>query len=323
MIKVSILVPVYGVERFIGRCARSLMEQTYDNIEYIFVDDCSLDNSIAVLKDVVSNYRNRDVQIIRHEQNLGLGSSRKTALEHSSGDFILNMDSDDYLETDAVQILVDEAEKTGADIIGMDSWFEWKDSRKEYHGQWSADPKEYAKILLSGRTLPGVCFHMIRHSLYTDNDIMPAENINTGEDYVVTPRLCYFAKKISRIERPLYHYIRINENSYTSRMSIKKIKDIYEVTEILYGFFSQKKNFQTALNEGLWLKKTCLMMDADMAQYNLIDLIPTRLPADEGALKAQEKIASRLIAKKMWYTLRLYCIVYHTLFYLLQKAKGR
>ena len=95
--KVSILVPVYGVEKYIERCARSLFEQTYEDLEYIFVDDCSPDNSIEILKNTLENYpkRKEQVKIIHHDKNQGLSGARNTALSHATGDYVIFVDSDD------------------------------------------------------------------------------------------------------------------------------------------------------------------------------------------------------------------------------------
>lgn len=107
MITVSICVPVYGVERYIERCARSVFEQTYDNIEYIFVDDCSPDHSIDILKNVIEEYpaRKPNVRIVRHEHNRGLAAARNTAIDNAGGDFVLHIDSDDYIPSDYVSLL--------------------------------------------------------------------------------------------------------------------------------------------------------------------------------------------------------------------------
>ncbi len=84
--KISLLIPVYGVEKYIERCARSLFGQTYQNIEYIFVDDCTKDSSIAVLKKVLDDYpfRKEQVTIIHHNFNKGLSAARNTAFNHAT-----------------------------------------------------------------------------------------------------------------------------------------------------------------------------------------------------------------------------------------------
>ena len=119
MVKVSILVPVYGVERYIENCAVTLFEQTYENIEYVFVNDSTKDRSMEMLHDVMERYplRRDNVHIITHEVNRGLGAARKTALLNATGDFVMHVDSDDSLSLDAVEMLVDKAIQTGADIV--------------------------------------------------------------------------------------------------------------------------------------------------------------------------------------------------------------
>lgn len=117
--KVSILVPVYGVEKYIERCARSLFEQTYDNIEYIFVDDCTKDRSIEILQKVLEDYPNRknQVKILHHDKNRGLSAARNTALDASTGDYLMHVDSDDYLRKDAVLLLAEKITTASSQVI--------------------------------------------------------------------------------------------------------------------------------------------------------------------------------------------------------------
>ena len=85
MSKVSVVIPVYGVEKYIERCARSLFEQTLDDMEFIFVNDCTLDNSVEILENVLSEYPSRKTQttILHHHCNLGLPQARKTGIDFS------------------------------------------------------------------------------------------------------------------------------------------------------------------------------------------------------------------------------------------------
>ena len=99
MPKLSVLVPVYNVEAWIDKCARSLFEQTIDDVEYIFVDDCTSDRSIEILTATLAEYPRRipQVKIIHHDKNRGLVASRNTALRVATGDFIIHCDSDDWV----------------------------------------------------------------------------------------------------------------------------------------------------------------------------------------------------------------------------------
>ncbi len=98
--KVSIIVPIYNVEKYIERCAVSLFEQDFEDIEYIFVNDCTPDNSVEILEKVIEKYPNRKshLKIVHHKENKGLGSARNTGLEQATGNYILHIDSDDWCE---------------------------------------------------------------------------------------------------------------------------------------------------------------------------------------------------------------------------------
>lgn len=116
-IKVSVIIPIYKVEPFIERCVRSLMEQILESIEYIFVDDCTPDNSIHILKNILREYPNRNTQIIHHSQNKGLAAARKTGLAKAKGKYIIHCDSDDWIDKNMYAHMLEVAEKNNADIV--------------------------------------------------------------------------------------------------------------------------------------------------------------------------------------------------------------
>ena len=119
MIRVGILVPIYNVGKYIERCARSLFEQTYSNIEYVFVNDCSTDNSIAILENILREYPNRTphVKIVHHKSNRGSAASRNSGLDNSKADFLMFVDADDWLEKNATELLLQKQQETDADIV--------------------------------------------------------------------------------------------------------------------------------------------------------------------------------------------------------------
>lgn len=323
MIKVSILVPVYGVEKFIEKCVRSLMEQTYEDIEYIFVDDCSPDKSVEILENVVKQYDRDEVTVIRHEKNKGVGATRRTALLSATGDYILYADSDDYLETDAVSKLVDEAILTGADVVRMNFYTEWTNTRKPYYGQWTENAHEYTQMLLSASTMPGLVLHLINKNLFTDNELLPIEGVNMGDDFVLTPRLCYHANKIAQIKEPLYHYLQTNSSSYTTVFNRKKVEDLKNVSKILHDYFEHDEILVHALNDGMWQKKVEMMLDCDSQYYPLVDELPTYSSLSTKSMNIQQKLAAPMVAHKMWKMLKLYSVLYRFAFRILQQLKGR
>ena len=123
---VSILVPIYGVEKYIEQCAETLFQQSFADIEYVFVNDCTKDRSVEILQQTIDRFSERKSQVIliQHEHNKGLGGARHTAFAASRGRYIMHVDSDDLLPLDAVEKLVKAAEKSGADIVdgGFADW---------------------------------------------------------------------------------------------------------------------------------------------------------------------------------------------------------
>lgn len=109
-IVVSIIIPVYNVAPYVEQCLNSVLNQTYDNIEIIVVDDCGTDESMAIVEKIREKYSgNKILKIVHHEQNSGLSAARNTGIVESKGDWLYFLDSDDYITADCIQILVDTA----------------------------------------------------------------------------------------------------------------------------------------------------------------------------------------------------------------------
>ena len=120
---VSVVIPVFKVRNFIERCATSLFEQTLEDVEYIFVDDASPDDSIEILKECLERYpkRKAQVQILTHEQNKGLPAARNTGLAVATGEYVFHCDSDDWVESTMLEDLYVTAIQNSADIV----WCDW------------------------------------------------------------------------------------------------------------------------------------------------------------------------------------------------------
>lgn len=224
---VSILVPVYGVEKYIERCAISLFEQTYEDLEYIFVDDCSLDNSIQILKDVLVRYpqRTNQVKIIRHSHNRGISAVRNTLVEHASGDFVSFVDSDDWVERNSVDLLIRRQQETDADIITARAYFHLSDRTVEYpDGGWQVDKDTALKQLLRQGLSHSLWRRLIRTSIFRENCIMLREGVNMDEDFHMIVHLFYYASKVDGIDAFIYHYNRDNRDSYMT-----KYRDNYQL----------------------------------------------------------------------------------------------
>ena len=217
---VSILVPVYNVEAYIERCARSTFEQTYQNLEFIFVDDASSDSSIDILQQVITDYperRNR-IKILHHDINRGLAAARNTAVAACHGDFLIHVDSDDWLEPEAVELLIERQRETDADIVyTRGNFLENQGSVKIDCRGWTTDKESLLSNILQDKATMCIWSKLIRKSLYTDHHIKCDERGSYYEDYQALSQFVYYAKTIACLDAYIYHYDRANPNSIVTK----------------------------------------------------------------------------------------------------------
>ncbi len=221
---VSIGVPIYKAERYIERCVRSLLEQTYDNLEYVFVDDCTPDASIDILKRVVLDYPERASQIciIYHDHNQGNAMTRNTVVEHCRGKFIAHVDADDWMEQNAVELLMSRQMVTGADIVSGRHIVHYSGGEAKERGSGQGlDKSALLPLLLSHKVTSVLWGRLIRRKLYTDHAIAADERGSFSEDFQVLPRLVWYANNIASIEDIVYHYNRENDYSLTTSLPTK------------------------------------------------------------------------------------------------------
>lgn len=223
---VSVILPIYKVEPFIERCVRSLMEQTFDDIEFIFVDDASPDKSVKIAKRVVAEY-NRNVKFITHSVNKGLPGARNSGLSCATGEFVYHCDSDDWLEKDMLEKMVKSAHECNSDFVYSDFFLSFSD-KERYMAQPHFTDKFEAlqRGIMAGNMKHNVWNKLIKRQLYVDNDIKsPEEHSKGGEDYMIV-KLLRMANNISHVPEALYHYNRTNVNAITKKNSENHYCDI-------------------------------------------------------------------------------------------------
>lgn len=223
-ITVSIIAPVYGVERFIADFADSAFLQTYPHIEFIFVNDGTKDRSIEVLKSVIDEKYShlRDHIRIIDKQNGGLPAARQTGLEQATGDYVWHVDPDDWLEPDAVESIVGRIEETGADVVYFNLVKEYQGKSKVKRDRWHAEnaQAEYVWDMFNHKSFGSVCNKCIKRSLYDNERVIFAE-YSYAEDTFLSSQLVGYSKCISFLDKPLYHYRKTNPNAIT-RQNLKK-----------------------------------------------------------------------------------------------------
>ncbi len=249
--KVTIITPIYNVEKYIERCAVSLFEQNFENIEYIFVNDCTPDNSVEVLEKIIEKYPNRkpNIKIIHHEENKGSGATRKTGIENATGKYTIQIDSDDWVELDMISALYNKAKETDADIVCCNMVREYSHKKEYFKTPQISSPTKFITEIIKNNIYSSLCTKLIKRILYTENNIYPPKEISLREDGWIVTRLLVFAKQIAYVDKTLYHYINYNQVSITTIISEKHYSDMKfyaETTEKFlkeHNLWEQNKNY--------------------------------------------------------------------------------
>lgn len=206
MAKVSVIVPVYNVEKYIERCARSLFEQTLEDIEFVFIDDCTPDNSMGVLADVINDYPQRRQQIVqfRMPENSGLAKVRKKGYEIATGDFVIACDSDDYVDVNMYEVMYNYAIRCNLDIVHCDIDIVDDDhiiQTLSVRGITTSDGLKNGMI--EGQISNSLCNKLIKRTIFLENRIHYAEAA-MDEDNTLAVQFAYYAKNIGYLRESFY-----------------------------------------------------------------------------------------------------------------------
>lgn len=242
---VSIVIPIFGVEKYIEKCCRSLFEQDYPNIEFIFVNDHTADNSIKILESLIKEYPQREkyIHIINKKQNEGLPQARATGLKYCHGSFIIHVDSDDWVEFNYISLLVQKALESNAQIIWCDYFVETTTQSEQVINKYETDSQiEILKKLLTGEFHSAVWNKLVYKDLYTTE--IEFTMLNQLEDLVLTTQLFLKAKKWAYVPKSLYHY-RINNTSLSfsdERIKRRCYEEYYNFKKVMHYLKSKNIN---------------------------------------------------------------------------------
>ena len=244
---ISIITPIYNSEKYIKECVNSLFSQNMDNIEYIFVDDGSSDNSVVIIETLLeSKYHHlrNYVHILKLEENGGIANARNVGLSSARGEYIGFVDSDDWIEPNMFTELYKKAIETDADIIGCSFINEYSNYRLIHEQPYCESKERNIRKLLTGELFPSLWCEIIKRSLFEDNEISFISGVNMGEDLLVNIKLFVYAKKISFINEALYHYRHSNTSVCIVRSYNSIMNDIHVASLIETFLSSEKMNFK-------------------------------------------------------------------------------
>lgn len=218
MICVSVIVPVHNVERYIERCVRSLMGQTLESLEYIFVDDHGSDDSVGILLRVLSDYpqKQSNIQVIHNEENLGLSLSRKRGFEASHGLYLITCDADDWVEPEAYQKLYAQALLCNADIVVCDYIQESLHTSSIRHFDLDTDTKKCLQQIHNNRRFSwSIWNQLIRRDIALEA-IQKVHPTTYAEDIYTMIHAYWLSASVAHVCEPLYHYNQCNAQSVMS-----------------------------------------------------------------------------------------------------------
>lgn len=224
---VSVVVPIFNVEKYLGRCVDSLLAQEHHKLEILLIDDASTDNS----GDIAQQYADKhpSVRHVRRKTNGGLSAARNTGIAHATGEWLCFVDSDDWVATDYVSALLGEAVATGADIAVCNYDHVWDGERvKEVNsiGDLKTESEHRLKVALLRNH---VVTRIYKRTLFVETGLRFPEDIRRSEDIAISPALLSHAKRIAILPRVLYHYYQ-REGSLSNQSERQQDYSFFDIT---------------------------------------------------------------------------------------------
>lgn len=232
--KVSIIIPVYNSSKYLKKCLDSVFNQTYKNIEVVIINDGSTDDSEKIIKDYMKKYKN--IKYF-YQKNKGQSVARNEGLKKSSGDFIMFVDSDDFIDTNMIEKLIDPMIKDEKIDLTFCNYYLYKNNKTTNVKIINNKNNDLIKELLISP--PGPCVKLFKRKII--NDFKFPQNI-IYEDLAAIPLLIMNAKNVSYIDEYLYYY-RQNDNSTVGKKSYSEKKlDILKASQYLFENFYKSKH---------------------------------------------------------------------------------
>lgn len=237
---ISVVIPVYNTSSYLARCIDSIFEQDLKDVELIFIDDCSTDNSFEVLNQCLKGRESENLTIVKNPKNLGSGETRNKGISLAKGDYVIFVDSDDYVTSDYFQVLKNAIESR-PDIVVFDMTEIWSNKTVLKHVDLPDSPLESVELLLLNKMHNSLCNKMFKRSMFLKHDIRITKGLSMFEDKSICFKLFYYAKSQLFINKSLYFYDRSRENSLTKVFKESNIQASVIVAKVIDDFFKDKE----------------------------------------------------------------------------------
>lgn len=247
--KVSVVIPVFNAAKDIERCCKALFGQTLDSIEYVFVDDCSPDNSVDIIMRTLEDYPERKpfVKVLHQEKNSGVSACRQLGLNNATGVFVIHCDSDDWPDLDMYQTLLDAAVREEAEVVCCDYIVEFEGMSKvvRFPDEFNDRPS-----LGIGPIEGAVWNKLISKELIERCGAEFYQGINLGEDFGFVTPCRVMSNKNAVVHKAMYHYNQLNINSIThnyTRVYFMQVIDLAVRTESYFIKHGLSESFEKEL----------------------------------------------------------------------------
>jgi len=239
--KITIVVPFYDAEIYISDCMDSLINQTYKNIEILCINDSSSDNSLNIVEQYCA--KDKRVKLIHHDRNKGPGGARNTGIEHSSGEYICFVDSDDYVSNQFVELLYDAITTNHSDISACGFWCFSGNEKRPCHipykdSTYYIKPNKENVVEITESIDEATWLKMYNRDLLINNNIFQPDH-RYYEDVLFWLKAVYYSSKITTISKRLYYY-RQPLGSRLNPISHKHIDDRFHFIAQIENFISNK-----------------------------------------------------------------------------------
>ena len=254
--KVSVIIPVYNIEKYIKRCLDSVLNQTYSNLEVICVNDGSTDSSLEILKE----YEKKDGRIkVVSKENKGVSAARNLGIKEATGEYITFIDGDDFVELNMIQDMVNILEENDADIVKCAYVKDYIYKQIPYNLKLGKEISIYENesmpdlysLFLDKYILNSMCCQLVNAKIIKDNNIFVNTEYVYGEDARFNYELYSFANKVILVDKTYYHYF-YNDNSATTIKKeeniVRRIKEAILLYDSLYDYI-KKWNIETDENK--------------------------------------------------------------------------
>ena len=226
MCSLTYIIPIYNVSGYIEKSVGSLLEQSYSNIEYIFINDCSSDDSEIKLRRIIEEFpeRRNKIKVITNKQNLGSATTRNIGLDMSRGKYVMFADSDDWISCDYVESMVHKIESEDDDIVYCDYFESYDNNEKLINQNYGIDNIECIRLMLEGGLHGSTWNKIYRRSFLLKYKQRFVAGADLFEDVSWNIRLFACTTKISYIPKAFYHYVQYNSNSIIKSMASSEKK---------------------------------------------------------------------------------------------------